>query len=449
VEGAWLGANSALFTVLNPILNAEVNKAVNNLHIPDIDQKHDSVEFKLSQMYIMDFGCNECLALGTGPGFASLTAHGLTTKFHVHVEAKWLFIHPSSTCTPDLEGLDVTAHLSFGPFQNGKPTVQVSEISITIGHISLHCDGFVGTIIDALTWLFQGLVKSEIEKTAQNAVKSAVASKVNEILSKLNLEIPINHDFALMNFNLVPGAASLSSAGVKIGVEGVIVPTANPSIVFPFAAPGALVDNCAAGMVNLGVSLYTFDTALYTFWQAGRLVANLPHAFNASQVALLMPGFAQYGGGPTARINMTVSVLNPAVNPFVTNPAAHSLAAVIPVQFALRSHNNTHFVMNAIGNVGLSVNTTGGATPSLSVGITVLSFSNLTAVSTNVGGDPAIPDIFALLDGVVRSVVLPALDAYLASHPFPFPSLDGFSVSSPQVAFNSNDICIGMDLRQT
>jgi len=337
--------------------------------------------------------------------------------------------------------MTLTADVAFGPISDGVPSVVVSNVQLDWQHVSLHCGGILGSILDALGVLLNtGIAKTEIQRHVVPMLESKVQRTINRMLGGLSLQFRINNGFAIADFSVL--STSLSSSAATLGVAAVLVPSSNPNINFPFPAP-SVYDSCSGGMVNIGLSTYTFRTATYTYYQAGNLAFTKPAAIKAKDVELLLPGFV-LAGGANSLLNFTVSALNAGA--FYTLQSENALQFVMPMRTVLNGVNATVFDMHATATATLSVNVTSGASPSVFVGVLGLALANATVAHSNVGGWSTVPAILSLLDGIIRTAVLPLVDSFLHQHGFPLPTMMGYGIQNPFVSFVDNSICVAANL---
>ena len=436
-EGAWLGANGDALKVLNPMINTLLTQALANFTYANVSGADGSIIYNISNIVVDRFLCDNCVTLALGNGHATLAATNVSLKLDMDYAAHWHFFHTSGHCSPDVTGMSFSAQVGFGAPVKGKPTVTVSGLQLSVGTLSLGCTGMAGRFIDALTYVATGIVT----KIASRVLSYKLPALINAKLQTINLAMNVSDDFATVDFNLVPSTSCFTATGVHVGVAGVIVPEADPNIVFPFPAPAKLRDSCSRGMVSIGLSTYSFETAMYTYRH--RLAATFANAIKAGDLALLVPGFA-LALGRDALLN--VSFAATGRGKVTSSPSQQSLTAALPMNITIAGAQGTRFVLGVLATVGVHVNVSAGPKPAVHFGITSLALSGPTVRYTNVGGGTLLALLVDLLNHFIRKDVLPALDDFFGKYGIPLPSLHGFSLAGTRVGYIQQSICVAASL---
>lgn len=443
---AFLGASNNLFTTLNPVVNSILNQEITKVAIPNFNQNSGDVSFGVSDITVTGFSCSNCISLGIESNYVAININDLSVQGHLEYAAEWkkiIHIHAHGHCSPDISSISASAHASFGdPTSAGKPTISVSDLDIHIGHLHLGCSGVVGEIADGLS----DIIKAVGMKIVEHILTKVLTNEVNKILGKLQLQKSFDSNFAIANFNIVPSQTFIANSQVQIGVVGVIVPTANPTINFPFSQP-TLKNACSGNQVQIGLSSYTFETLFYSYYAANRLFANFNGAIKAGDLEVLIPGFA-FKLGKNTFLNLTLAAANAAT--FTTNETSKSFSVNVPMNLTI-SGGSYSYVMSATAAASLSVaivinNSTGA--PSIRLQIPALSFLNSVCTFSNVGGRGAGPLVIGVIDLALNKAVIPPINWFLNKAELPLPSLDGFEVYNPEINYQSQGICIALNIKQ-
>eukprot|EP00757_Euglenozoa_sp_SAG-D1_P025414 gene25414-1686_t len=303
----------------------------------DIRKNIDGISIHLQDMHTYDFNCNNCVNIGYSSGGVTLKTNNIGTRLHIRFSGKIAgIIGFGGTCGVKIDDLNLQGTVAVGE-ANGRPTAKAQNLNVALNDFDLGCSGAVGAVINLLKDLFKSEIVAAFDNVAKGAIANAINGQLDKTLQGLNLDFPINYNFATMEFDLT-GPPSFGSSMI-VPVKGVLVPNANKGIVFPFNAPSSLPTSCP-GMIGVQLSAYSLRTAAYTFWKGGHLRTTLPDAVPVKDVALLIPGFPKAVGANTS-LSVTLAV---NATPEVTTSAS-GLTIVAQTSLEL-SHNNSRAVFS-------------------------------------------------------------------------------------------------------
>ena len=280
--------------VIDPMLVSYMN----DLKIDDIDTKVDGIEIKIHGIEPHDFDCSKCAEISLQPGGdLELSIRDFDIKVHSHVTAHYI-ISTGATCDSKLKDGTVTVGIKVDVGSDGHPTLKSDNVDVSIDSVDLGCDGFAGTIMDALTKVFKDKVIGEISDAVKKAMPDAI-DQLSKTLDGVALDIPFTNDFAEIRFEL-SAAPDVEAEYVSVPVLGTVVPVANPGQVAPYPIPQIpSYDKDEDSYVQVFLSDFTMNSALYTFWAADRLSravmpsdipATFPLQLNTSSLSVVAPG---------------------------------------------------------------------------------------------------------------------------------------------------------------
>jgi hypothetical protein len=444
-NGGYIGVTESLLSsIVVPLLQTEITNAYDNIHLQEIKINKGDIEFHALGFKFFDMDASSLNVALADDNEIHVSTNGASARAFFRFDGKILFIGFGGQCNPHITNLNIDARIQFGSNSNGKPTVNLAKFSLTLGNDGLGCTGLVGSIVDLIQDIFNNAITNAIEQAVNGAMQNIVDNTLNNDLQRLNLEFPITNGYAIADFSLT-GAPSINTQRVRVDVAARIVPAADVNnISYPFPPPQPLTAACANRMVNLGLSAWSFETALYTYYIGKRLQQEWPNALGASTVALLLPGFVAQCGA-AAKLNLGLA----AAGPGNVSIGSSSLAAAMPLQLSLAGCNGTSFVLGATGALAVNVSIVNSQPSSveLLLGVAALALDDPRVISSNVGGGGSIlAGLLEILNSVVASLVLPAVNEALAGSPIPLPSVDGFSFTNAIVTYASDSLCVGSDI---
>lgn len=435
VMGGWLGANANFFKIANPLFNTIINNELTNFTYPEFNTSKLGIHVYLNNITVTDFVCDNCVTLGLGNSYMSLDLNQLSMNLALSYEATALFIKSSGTCTPSVQGMDLSAQISFAAPVQGRPQIKISNTNLDINSLSLNCDGGAGHIANAMADIF----KFALGDIMNDILNIAIANEINFYLVNMTLSYNVG-SWAMIDFELVPSQSFITNSDISLGVAGVVVPQSNPNIVFPFPAPQNLKSQCfGGGMLNVGLSTYSFQTALYTMFIGGQLSADFPGIIKAGDLKLMVPGFAEKLGDD-ALLNVTLTAQN--WGSVQTSPANQDISLSITLNITISGGQGTFYVMQVNANGALGLTASGGTQAYVNIQIPTLALSNPQVLNSNVGGQISGPLVVALLNGILADVILRPLNDFLSKHGLPLPAIYGFEAQNPKIIYNDDSICI-------
>jgi hypothetical protein len=441
----------ALAAALTPVLEAELR----NVTIPDQKFNVVVVDLHLDSMHITDAS----VALAARPDAggvavdAALPELVLSAQYHAWVLG---IAAGSGTCTVKFGGSG-GARINVTATPSGKPAVASSGVTVSVSNLNLDCSGGAGKVIDALEKVFSGAIKDQITSAAKSALASFIDTDANAALSKVDLDVAVDGGAVVLRFDLTAAPAEGGGEYLAVPVLGDAIPAGSPSRA-PFPVPPVPPSDAArlADFVQVVLSAFTFESAAWAFWEAGKLATVVPHTvippgfpiqLNTTDVAVLAPGLAAAFPGDWLQLSVAVSA-PPTFNLSATTGA--TLAAPVAVVFQPLTPTGPAdaFALGCTVGAGLSlaVVPTPGGGQNLTGNLTYVSCDvavlNSTVGSVSAGG------LAVLVDFALADVVLPLFNAVLNAG-VPIPSLDGLALAGSAVDYGAGFVAVSSNFTFT
>ena len=452
-------ALGAVLTSVLPFVEAEVT----SMSIPGTSGSQDGFDYELKDIHCSSFtiaassvtsapGAGLTIALG---GMALQCSADWDFKLHIwpHVPSGSGSVDISVSGTSATLGVLVTAAALH-------PHLVATAINLAIGSIDLT---FNGSILDWLLNLFKGYIEDRIKSGLTSAFSAAIATviakQIDPALAAMPMAIPLSHAPPPYNTNEVrfglTDNPTFTAAYMAVDLQGDVVPIADQRD--PPIAPPALPPWTAASAdyaVQLQLSSYTPESALYAFYSAGALSwllppADLPLGLNTTAgYALIAPGLpAAYPGRP---VEMNVSF---ASLPNITfSPSGIAVAALLRLDWIVLPANGSAPVaafsllaQTDFSGAIVARAANGTAQPAALVASIAYINSTLTTLTSTVGPVNT-PLLQALVDDVLAGVIVPIVNALIATG-LPLPQIDGVTLVNPAVIYNNGFVTVATNFK--
>lgn len=448
LAGAQYALNQAI-----PLVISEFG----SFQIPDQSGEQDSLSWTLTNLKCDSF------TIGSGTVLmAPSTGIGLTLGgIGIHCSGSWSakevnWPHPqtSGDVTVQMSGTSMTLTLDVTDSGNGHPVVAGNNAQISFGSFQINFSGsIIAWLLNLLHGLISKLVSNAIESQLPGIVNGVITNNLNPLLADIALELPLAlpapFNISEVRYGMTSSPAYTSSyAGA--GLQGDIVPIANPvtppintSAIPPFDAAAA------SSYVQVLLSSYTFETAIYTYYEAGLLVFEIP----SSQVPGGLNNTANYGPiapfmnskYPNDPVGIQLGVS--AMPQFDIQP--NNISIIVPVDFTFNITANTSsqiqaFVMNADARLSmdLAIGLNSLHQTALLPDLTYLG-ATLSLVSTNVG-HVDIGLLQDLVNIVFTDIAMPLANKLLANG-IPLPSSASLNLTNTQLLVEAGFVTAASD----
>ena len=447
-------ALGAVLTSVLPFVEAEVT----SMSIPGTSGSQDGFDYELKDIHCSSFTI-AASSVTSAPGAGLTIALG---GMALQCSADWDFkLHiwphkPSGSGTVDISVTGTSATLGVLVTAAAlHPQMQTSSVNFAVGSINLT---FHGSILDWLLNLFKGYIEDRIKSGLTSAFSAAIATviakQIDPALAAMPMAIPLSHAPPPYNTNEVrfglTDNPTFTAAYMAVDLQGDVVPIADQRD--PPIAPPALPPWTAASAdyaVQLQLSSYTPESALYAFYSAGALSwllppADLPLGLNTTAgYALIAPGLpAAYPGRP---VEMNVSF---ASLPNITfSPSGIAVAALLRLDWIVLPANGSAPVaafsllaQTDFSGAIVARAANGTAQPAALVASIAYINSTLTTLTSTVGPVHT-PLLQALVDDVLAGVIVPIVNALIATG-LPLPQIDGVTLVNPAVIYNNGFVTV-------
>lgn len=429
-----------------------VERTVSTITIPGISTEKIGFLIDVSNIVCNGFSIGSA-AFSNQPGSAvDFTLNNL----NVGCTASWSFKlrhwpHiPRGSGTIDIALLSSDAVVGVGiSDDNGIPQVS-GNVGVNIGELNFSFHGSLwDPLLNFVKDLFHGSIVSAVQSAVANGVTGYINNNVNARLREVRYSLPLNfrapYNIAEVLFGLGQ-PVSVQAGYVGVGLEGAIVPTANPAMP-NIPAPGLPGFQPAIPReIQLYLSEYTLLSGLKTFFDANllnRIVRprDIPLGLNETDAwFLIAPGFGKAYPKQDVQLLAAISEL-PTIS---ITPAGVSVVIPTAITFsALTINGLVHeaFVLGATVYVDADVyvgNNVDGV-PAILGSIKFIKAS-LTVESTAVG-PVSVGLIQDLIDVVFEGVIVPAANAILEPG-IPLPQAPGVSLVAPALAYGNGYILV-------
>jgi len=227
---------------------------------------------------------------------------------------------------------------------------------------------------------------------------------------------------------------------------------ANNHVEAPFTPTNLPTSPQNAQMLQMYVDEYVPNTASWVFWKAGKMSAIInanqippdsPIQFNTSTWSGLVPPlYAKYPN------YLMRAVLNPITSPTVSFSTAGAIAfGEGSMEFDVISPKNGSII--PAFTIGLNITADGVAkvvSQNITGNLTYIK-SSVWLISSNIGSFSTAP-LESLVEFLTLILIMPYFNYYL-NVGIPIPTVDGFSVVAPQLAFGSGYLYVSTNVVYT
>ena len=436
-----------------PFVEAEVT----SMSIPGTQGSQDGFDYQLKDIHCTQFTI-AASSVTSAPGAGLTIALG---GMALQCNADWNFqLHiwphfPNGAGSVDISVTGTSATLGVLVTAAAlHPRLVASAVNLAIGNIDLT---FNGSILDWLLNLFKGYIEGQIRSgltgAFSTAITTVIANQIDPALAAMPMAIPLSHapppyNTAEVRFGLTDNP-TFTAAYMAVDLQGDVVPIADQRD--PPIAPPALPPWTAASAdyaVQLQLSSYTPESALYAFYTAGALSwllppADLPLGLNTTAgYALIAPGLPAAYPGRLVEMNASFAAL-----PNMTfSPSGIAVAALLRLDWIVLPANGsapvTAFSLLAQTDFsGAIVARAANGTQPAALLASIAYINSTLATRNSTVGPVNTPLLQALVDDVFAGIIVPIVNALFATG-FPLPQIGGVTLVAPAVIYNSGYVTV-------
>ncbi len=324
------------------------------------------------------------------------------------------------------------------------------------------CSIVADLIKDIADTFFKKTVDHLVEKEIDSVLGTFISNDANKIINSIPLDIPLPfkapYDISDIDFTLSDSPA-FETGYIGIDVVGAVV-NAQTKAPAPFPAPTipAFSSSSAAHYIQLFLSPYVLESAVWTFQQAGLVKFNVKHTLipasfpvqlNTTDLALIAPGIKTAFPNDWVDIEVTMPLSDKAT--ITASPAG--VAASVPLQLEFNavtaSGDKNAFVLGCDfdGDILLTAetNSTTGF-PMIAGNLSYLKCP-LSVVSSNVGTvSPGLAA--ALVDLILGDIITPLVNVLLKVG-IPLPTVDGLTFTQLELINGNGYVQLATDFTYT
>ncbi|XP_058535406.1 lipopolysaccharide-binding protein-like [Ochotona princeps] len=248
-----------------------LNKQLSNLRLPDFLGSYKagwfgSVSYELHRLKIHHFrlGDSGLDLLPEHDVGVSLSNNFLQAGGSWKVEKEFITLKGTFDLRMDIS---ISASLSLGKDQAGRPTASVAQCSNSIGHVSIDISGSLSWIFNLFHEKIEHGIKSLLEQEVCKEIRKLAGSYLEPYLRTLPVTTVIDQ-FAGIDYSLV-GAPQVTAEGLDTSFKGEFF-SLRQRIPVPFVAPAIRLPQRHDHMFYFAMSQYMFNTASHVYQKAGR-----------------------------------------------------------------------------------------------------------------------------------------------------------------------------------
>eukprot|EP00039_Didymoeca_costata_P020657 m.342035 g.342035 ORF g.342035 m.342035 type:complete len:475 (+) comp20830_c0_seq1:103-1527(+) len=430
-----------------------IKNILNDLKIPDVDKDG----LKLFDMHTFDFDGDFSESLSSDKGIELSSSFKI--RLHMHYDYHNGIIHTGGECDFQLKGaeLSVSAVLEG---DNGKLKLGNTDADVSAKELEPSCDGVSGAIINVIVKLFNSEISDELGKLGKTAILQALNSYVGPALSKIDLDFPITDDFALVRFdvNKVTFTSQLFSASLL----GDCVNKKNPQDP-PGTLPPPNMPNWDATVgkdldVQIALSAWSLESALYTYVRAGRLSKVIPHnvipssspvQLNTTDMSVFAPALKLKYPNMWMQLNLTVNQSSVVIiaNKYVNA----SLPSILKLQIVDDKNSSIIDGFDLLLNLDISFSVSvvsKNKTEYLAANINKATFT-ASLIKSYVGPVVLLPSFINLLEVLVQSTIIPDANKVLNGGFLPLPSSSQVELEESFIGYRDSYLVIGSNIKIT
>ncbi|KAA0177462.1 hypothetical protein FNF27_01239 [Cafeteria roenbergensis] len=442
-----------------------VQKKFSTISIPNEDSKHGKVKVSISNgvCHLNSLGSGS-LSPVPGQGIAG-SIQGISVDCSAHIKAK-LSIWPHPSCSFDVRGSvnGASAGLVIGVAETGgKPVLSSKSVSVNVGSFKLSFHGgvcgFVAKLINGIASLFfKNKVNHMIEKEVSSVLSQFINNDANAIISAIPLDIPLPvkapYNIADVDFHLA-NAPAFDTGYMGMDVVGSIV-NSKTKAPAPFPAPTipAWSNASAAHFLQIFLSPYVLESAVWTYQQAGlmeytvkhtAIPAGFPVQLNTDALALIAPGIKTAFPGDFVDLQITMPQGKKAT--ITASPAGVAASVPLNIEFnaVTASGDKNAFVLGCDFDGAIALKAETNSTTGFPMITGNLSYLKcpLSVVSSNVGAvDPGLADV--LLNFVFSGLVTPFVNVLL-NVGLPLPTTKGLTFRNFRLINGNGYVMVATD----
>lgn len=443
-----------------------IEKKFSTITIPDYSTKKDDVTVDITDG-VCDLKSLGSARLGTDVGKGlSGSLNGISVSCSAHVHAK-LDIWPHPSCSFDLSGsvsggsasliIDATADAGHVHVAAGSTNVNVGDFDI---HFSGGICGFVANLIkDIADFFFKSSVEHLVENEIDSILTSFINTDANNILNSIPIDIPLPlhppYDIAELEFSLTDNP-TFASGYIGADIEGGVVNKATKTPA-PFPAPSipTFVNSSADHYIQIFLSPYVIESAVWVYQQAGLanatvhhdlIPASFPVQLNTTDLAIIAPGIKT--SFPNDWVDIGIKVPEGTKANVTSSPSA-GVALNVPLQLEFNAETTSGdknaftlgctfsgaIALTAVLNASSGYPMIAGNLSYLECPLQVLS-SNVGAVNPGLAKD--------LVNFVLADVIVPLVNDVLTIG-IPLPTLDGLTFRDVDIVNGDGYVLVATD----
>jgi len=357
----------------------------------------------------------------------------------------WPHVSDSGSADVTIDSTTISISASITPTSDGRATIAILSDSVSIGNLDIELHGGASWLYQIFVDVFNSDLKSAVASAMQSALSDNVAQLVNSLLETVpvvetiynNVEV----DFGLVNLGFQAGAF------VETDHTGEFYEVSNPQEA-PFDRP-VIPDFTPSQMILVAGSDFFLNSGGYAFYTAGVLQtlvtpdmvpSSSPLQLNTSSFCSIVPRLCKVA--PNQNMSLYLNATSTPVISINTSGIQGQFEGTI--LFNINFDNGTVSPAFTL-STSTSLNATAYFIQGSSVGgIVYYIESSLTLLSSEIGSVP-IKLLQLEVDYIIKNVVLPQVNAFLATG-IELPTIEGVTFVNPQIEYGEQYLSVSTDV---
>ncbi|XP_034023385.1 bactericidal permeability-increasing protein-like isoform X2 [Thalassophryne amazonica] len=432
---------------------ATIQQKLQTVKLPDVSGKEKvspigKVEYHLSNMHTVSVQLpSSTVSLVPGTGVQLSIANAF-----INLDGNWKVkylrvIKDSGSFNLKVSGLAVSTTITVRSDETGRPAVSTVSCAATVGSVSVKFHGGASWLYNLFTKFIDKALRSSLQGKICPLVADAV-SDLNPHLKTLNVLARVDQ-YAEIDYSMV-SSPTVSKSSVNLDIKGEFYnigkhqePPFSPAV---FSLPPE--NN---NMLYIGLSVFTANSAGFVYNKAGVLSLYItddmipkssPFRLSTASFGIFIPQVAKLFPGLLMKL-MVKATANPLLT-FEPNNATVQASGTVTA-FAIQTNGTLSplFILNLESSVSAKL----FVSSSRLAGSVTLNNMNMT-LGTSYVGDFKVTRLDAVFNMVLKTVVIPKVNAQLASG-YPLPTIGQMKLVNTSLQVLKDYMLIATDAQFT
>lgn len=244
------------------ITGANVPDQSGQFHIP----LYGPIQWNITDIVITSMTFDDPVVTPIAPNGAEFSvadgSGGLTANWKWQRVDRIIKTGDSGSATVDLSEVSLVLELDI-TMVNFRPVLTLTTCDLAIGKMDIHVSSpWTGWIYNFFLWLFNGIVKRQVEHTVESKLAAVVSDTINPALMSMPIYIQIVRDLYVGDAMLASPNMTSSDATFYFDGGFYLANASSPYVPVP------MPNNCTQDMLNVMIADYMFNSAAYALYKA-------------------------------------------------------------------------------------------------------------------------------------------------------------------------------------